>query len=305
MHYVGPYIANAVLDYLGRGKSLAVIGTTFWVGLFTTNPVYATTAPGLTSFGVEASGGGYARKSAVLYKDGQGELRLYSVAQFDAPTTNWGSVTGWGIWRTESGGIQDLMFWGTFANTPIDSSMDVGSVPLGAVPRDFQAMNDYTTKYTARSYRLLLTPNLDFWNDLEQELVWRLTLGVGNINPSTTLRVTIGNAQYPNMYTDPNLVTINASRMYGTGGETSGPSAGVTNHISNMDPIYLPNGSVCTDPASTLGAATRIQLHNAATGLIGMQYLKNSVLVGNDQSSDEVLIIAPGGLKIGMGSGKT
>lgn len=110
-------ILNARLDVAGN-----------YVGLFTTLPADDGTG------GVEVSGGAYARKlidatdwsaavgGAPTVKAGPSGSGTNPTWTFPAPTANWGTIVGWGIFSASTGGT--LKYFGALTTTKAVNSGD-------------------------------------------------------------------------------------------------------------------------------------------------------------------------------------
>jgi hypothetical protein len=117
-----------ILDFLIRGVTIPAIPATNWhVGLSTTTP---TEAGG--NFSEPPSN--YARKaigrSTGAWNAGSGTapalVSNITVVTFDQATTNWGTVTHWGLFDLVSAGV--LFFWGLLhvAGTPAPKAIGIG-----------------------------------------------------------------------------------------------------------------------------------------------------------------------------------
>lgn len=136
------FMENKLIDWFFRGQAIGITGasagagsgpTALFVGLYTTVPVDAGTG------GVEVSGGSYARVSITSGPGATGWSGTTSVGQtttpsagntgttsnngvvtFPAPTANWGTITGFGIFDAVSGG--NLLIFGTLtANKTVNN----------------------------------------------------------------------------------------------------------------------------------------------------------------------------------------
>lgn len=103
---------NALIDFLFRGQAF-VPPTTWYFGLLTANPTDSTA-------GTEATGGAYARvavvsslanwagtqaaASTVASSGASGTTSNNAAVTFPAPTANWGSITGMGLYDAASAG---------------------------------------------------------------------------------------------------------------------------------------------------------------------------------------------------------
>lgn len=115
------FMENKLLDWLLRAQAIGITGasagagsgpTTLYVGLLTTTPTDS-------SAGTEVSGGSYARvavtSATTAWNNTQGNTTGASTGidgtvenagtiTFPAPTANWGTVTGFGVYDASSGG---------------------------------------------------------------------------------------------------------------------------------------------------------------------------------------------------------
>ncbi len=116
------FLENKLIDWLFRAQALGVTGAsagagsgpaTLYVGLFTANPTDS-------AAGTEVSGGSYARVavtsslanwagtqaagSTTASSGTGGTTSNNNAITFPAPTANWGTVTGVGIFDSPSGG---------------------------------------------------------------------------------------------------------------------------------------------------------------------------------------------------------
>jgi hypothetical protein len=112
------YLQNKVLDWMLRGQTFTPPSTVY-IGLFTTNDNAANNS------GVEVSGGSYARVSVssalanwagtqsagstTASSGSSGATSNNGVLTFAAPTANWGSIQGIGIFDASTGG--NLLFY--------------------------------------------------------------------------------------------------------------------------------------------------------------------------------------------------
>lgn len=128
MANMSDFLENKLIDWLLRGQAIGITGasagagsgpTSVWVALYTANP---TDAGG----GTEVSGGAYARvqiasslanwagtqsAGSTTASSGTGGVTSNnSAVTFPAPTANWGSVTGFGLFDASTAG--NLLIWG-------------------------------------------------------------------------------------------------------------------------------------------------------------------------------------------------
>lgn len=118
MAAMSDYLENKLIDQIFRGQAFS-FPATLHVGLFTANPSD-------TGGGTEVTGGSYARVgvtaslanwagtqsagSTTASSGTGGTTSNNSAITFPAPTANWGTITGFGIFDASSGG--NLLFWG-------------------------------------------------------------------------------------------------------------------------------------------------------------------------------------------------
>ena len=116
------FLENKIIDWLFRAQAIGITGasaaagsgpTTLYVGLFTANPTDSTA-------GTEVTGGSYARvavtsslvnwagtqsAASTTASSGTGGTTSNNAAiTFPAPSANWGTVTGFGIFDATSAG---------------------------------------------------------------------------------------------------------------------------------------------------------------------------------------------------------
>lgn len=133
MAAMSDFLENKLIDWLFRGQAIGITGasaaagsgpTNLYVGLFTANP---TDAGG----GTEVTGGSYARvtvassltnwagtqaaASTVASSGTSGTTSNNGAITFPAPTANWGTITGFGIFDATSGG--NLLLWGALTTS--------------------------------------------------------------------------------------------------------------------------------------------------------------------------------------------
>lgn len=94
------YLEEAVLNYFFRNQAIAQ-PTTLYLALYINDPTDADT-------GTEVSGGAYARKQitfgAPAQTGGKGVISNNAKIEFDIATTDWGSVSHFGIRSASTGG---------------------------------------------------------------------------------------------------------------------------------------------------------------------------------------------------------
>lgn len=135
------FLENKLIDWLFRGQAFGVTGasagagsgpTTLWLALFTTIPSDANVG------GVEVSGGSYARISiasslanwagtqsagSIVASTGASGTTSNNVAlAFVAPTANWGTIKGFGLYDASTGG--NLIVIGTLTADAVVNSGD-------------------------------------------------------------------------------------------------------------------------------------------------------------------------------------
>ena len=119
------YMRNKLVDWLWRGQSFTPPSTIY----FGLNTAMASPSSG----GTEVSGGSYARvavtpslgnfcgtqgNGSTGVSSGTSALTTNNVAiQFPAPTGDWGTLVGWTIWDSPSGG--NLLMFGSL-DVPLD-----------------------------------------------------------------------------------------------------------------------------------------------------------------------------------------
>jgi hypothetical protein len=129
------YAENKIVDAVFRGQPLNAPAT-FYVGLFTTADNDAGTAR------VEVSGGSYARVAVtsslanwagtqgagttVVSTGASGTTSNNSVITFPAPTANWGSVVGLGLFDAATGGNEWV--YGTLTTPKTVNSGDAAPI---------------------------------------------------------------------------------------------------------------------------------------------------------------------------------
>lgn len=126
------YTERAVLDILfppNTGGTSYTAPSTAYIALYTGGTV---NEDGTLPAGVaEVSGGGYARLAITM----TGSNSIWSPAETDASgvttkknrvdlewpqaTSNWGTITGWAIWKTSSGGSASDLIIGDVFQTPV------------------------------------------------------------------------------------------------------------------------------------------------------------------------------------------
>ena len=109
MSQASNYLEEAILNYFFRNQVVAQ-PTTIYLALYINDPTDADT-------GTEVSGGGYSRKQVIFGAPAQtGDKCVISnnaKIEFDIATTDWGSVSHWGIRTAASGG--NLLCRGSFS----------------------------------------------------------------------------------------------------------------------------------------------------------------------------------------------
>jgi hypothetical protein len=109
MSQASNYLEEAILNYFFRNQAVAQ-PTTLYLALYINDPTDADT-------GTEVSGGGYSRKQVTFGAPVQtGDKCVISnnaKIEFDIATTDWGSVSHWGIRTAASGG--SLLCRGSFS----------------------------------------------------------------------------------------------------------------------------------------------------------------------------------------------
>lgn len=109
MSQASNYLEEAILNYFFRNQVVAQ-PTTIYLALYINDPTDADT-------GTEVSGGGYSRKQVTFGTPAQtGDKCVISnntKIEFDIATTDWGSVSHWGLRTAASGG--SLLCRGSFS----------------------------------------------------------------------------------------------------------------------------------------------------------------------------------------------
>lgn len=103
------YLEEAILNYFFRNQSVAQAAT-IYLALYINDPTDADT-------GTEVSGGGYTRKpvtfGAPVQTGDKGVISNNAKIEFDIASTDWGSVSHWGLRTAATGG--SLLCRGTFS----------------------------------------------------------------------------------------------------------------------------------------------------------------------------------------------
>jgi len=139
------YAENKLVDAVLRGQSLGAPAT-WYVGLLTA-------ACSDSSAGTEVTGGSYARVavtagltqwagtqsagSTTASSGTGGQTSNNATITFPAPTANWGTVTGFGLWDASSGGNQWFCFTLTTSKT-VNNGDAAPSFAAGALTITFQ-----------------------------------------------------------------------------------------------------------------------------------------------------------------------
>lgn len=109
MSQASNYLEEAILNHFFRNQAAAQ-PTTIYLALYINDPTDADT-------GTEVSGGGYSRKQVTFGAPAQtgdkGVISNNAKIEFDIATTDWGSVSHWGVRTAVSGGI--LLCRGSFS----------------------------------------------------------------------------------------------------------------------------------------------------------------------------------------------
>lgn len=117
------YLENKLIDYIFRAQSFTA-PTSIYVGLFTANPSD-------TGGGTEVSGGSYARVavssslanwagtqsagSTVASSGTSGTTSNNATITFPAPSANWNTITGIGLFDASTSG--NLLWWGALTTS--------------------------------------------------------------------------------------------------------------------------------------------------------------------------------------------
>jgi hypothetical protein len=131
MAAMSDYLENKIVDWLLRGQTFTPPAT-IYVALFTTNDNDA------NSSAVEVSGGSYARVAVtsslsnwagtqgsgttVASSGTSGTTSNNNTITFPAPTANWGTITGVGIFDASTAG--NLLFYGALSQSKTVNSGD-------------------------------------------------------------------------------------------------------------------------------------------------------------------------------------
>lgn len=123
MAAMSDYLENKLIDQIFRGQAFS-FPATLHVALFTANPSD-------TGGGTEVTGGSYARVavtaslanwagtqsagSTTASSGTGGTTSNNNAITFPAPTANWGTITGFGIFDASSAG--NLLFWGSLSTS--------------------------------------------------------------------------------------------------------------------------------------------------------------------------------------------
>jgi len=150
MSAMSDFLENKLIDWLMRAQAIGITGATaaagtgpatLYVALFTTNP---TDAAG----GTEATGGSYARVavtsslanwagtqsagSTTASTGTSGTTSNNNAITFPAPTANWGTITGVGIYDASTAG--NLLIWGALsASKTVNNGDAAPSFAAGAL----------------------------------------------------------------------------------------------------------------------------------------------------------------------------
>jgi hypothetical protein len=119
------YLENKIIDHILRNQAFTPPAAVY-VGLFTTNPTADTGAGG-----TECSGTSYVRKSLALDAGNAGATSNTSEVAFPTAGSNWGSITGFGVWDAASSG--NLLMWGVFDPAVTVNTGDTAKFAAGAL----------------------------------------------------------------------------------------------------------------------------------------------------------------------------
>lgn len=121
-----------ILDNIFKGTAYSpALPTTWYVGLFTTNPGGAGTG------GVEATGGSYARQGITQANFNAATaaspsvLDNTNVVTFPTASADWGTITGWGLFDAASAG--NLVAWGVISPSKAILNGDTASFAAGSL----------------------------------------------------------------------------------------------------------------------------------------------------------------------------
>jgi hypothetical protein len=109
------YLENALINATLRNTGYSSPATVY-VGLFTSDPTDAGT-------GTECTGGAYARKSMAFNAPSNGASTNSAAVEFDQATTNWGTITHFGILDALTSG--NLLYHGALTAS---KAIDTGDV---------------------------------------------------------------------------------------------------------------------------------------------------------------------------------
>ena len=143
MAAMSDYLENKLIDQIFRGQS-APVTTTLYVGLFTSTPSDS-------AAGTEPSGNGYARVSVTsglttwagtqstgstdASSGASGTTSNNGAITFPAPTSNWGTVTHFGVFDAATSG--NLLFHGALTVTKTINQDDTVAFPAGSLSVTF------------------------------------------------------------------------------------------------------------------------------------------------------------------------
>lgn len=146
------FCENKLIDWFFRAQAIGITGASaaagtgpshLYVGLFTTNPTDSTS-------GTEVSGGSYARVDVTSSMTATGWAGTQSagstsassgtggttsnngVLTFPAPSANWGTITGFGLFDASTTG--NLLIWGALSvNKTVNNGDPAPSFAAGAL----------------------------------------------------------------------------------------------------------------------------------------------------------------------------
>ncbi len=150
-------LENKLLDWLFRGQAIGLNGATaaagtglanVYVGLFTTNPTEPSAGSEGSPGGTEVATGNYTRVTVAsslanwsgtstgsggsVSAGSDGTIKNVNAITFNAPTANWGTITGMGVFDTLTGGT--LLFWSAIsANKTVNNGDPAPSFPAGSL----------------------------------------------------------------------------------------------------------------------------------------------------------------------------
>ncbi len=111
---IARYLENKLVRQVLRNESYTPPATVY-LALFTTTITEDPNPAVEAMVGTEVTGGSYARQSIAFEIPEDGETTNSSTITFPAPSTDWGTVTHWGLFDASTAG--NMLFFGEF-DTP-------------------------------------------------------------------------------------------------------------------------------------------------------------------------------------------